>query len=71
MTGRYRATLCATADLGERPNRQVSEEVSSLAASLRGLADALDAFNNYRPGTFFDSDEVQDTGAHGQTGPDR
>jgi len=31
---------------------QPGEDVSMLAASLRGLADALDAFNNYRPGTF-------------------
>ena len=35
------------------------EDVAALAANLRGLADALEAFGNYRPGTFFDADEVR------------
>ena len=34
------------------------EELQTLAASLRGLADALEAFNNYRPGTFLALDEI-------------
>ena len=34
------------------------EEIPTLAASLRGLADALEAFNNYRPGTFLALDEI-------------
>lgn len=36
-----------------RGSMRPGEEVASLAQGLRGLADALDAFNNYRPGTFF------------------
>lgn len=34
------------------------QDVTALAASLRGLADALDAFNNYRPGTFLALDDI-------------
>ena len=34
-------------------------ELASLTASLRGLADALDAFNNYPPGTFLNEDDVR------------
>lgn len=41
-----------------RGSLQPSEEVQTLVASLRGLADALDAFNNYRPGTFLALDEL-------------
>lgn len=37
---------------------QPGEEIDTLAASLRGLADALQAFNNYRPGTFLALDEI-------------
>lgn len=37
---------------------QPGEEIQTLAASLRGLADALEAFNNYRPGTFLALDEI-------------
>ncbi|MGH9284996.1 MAG: hypothetical protein ACRD0M_04860, partial [Acidimicrobiales bacterium] len=48
-----------------RGSMQPGEEVGSLAQSLRGLADALDAFNNYRPGTFLDADEVKRGGACG------
>lgn len=39
------------------------EDVTALAASLRGLADALDAFNNYRPGTFLALDDILAFGA--------
>jgi transcriptional regulator with XRE-family HTH domain len=45
-----------------RGAKQPGEDVSTLAANLRGLADALDAFNNYRPGTFLDADEVREPG---------
>jgi hypothetical protein len=38
---------------------QPGEDVSSVVDSLRGLADALEAFANYRPGTYFDADEVR------------
>jgi hypothetical protein len=38
------------------------EEVEALAASLRGLADALTAFDSYRPGTFLALDEVLGAG---------
>ena len=38
---------------------QPGDDVRALAANLRGLADALDAFNNYRPGTFLDTDEIR------------
>jgi transcriptional regulator with XRE-family HTH domain len=38
---------------------QPGEDVSSVVDSLRGLADVLEAFANYRPGTFFDADEVR------------
>src|SRR5581483_4708910 len=34
-------------------------DLASLTSSLRGLADALDAFNNYAPGTFLDEDDVR------------
>lgn len=41
-----------------RGSLQPGEEVDTLVASLRGLADALEAFNNYRPGTFLALDEI-------------
>jgi transcriptional regulator with XRE-family HTH domain len=34
-------------------------ELASFTASLRGLADALDAFNNYAPGTFLAEDDIR------------
>jgi hypothetical protein len=37
---------------------QPGEEVQALAASLRGLADALTAFDNYKPGTFLALEEI-------------
>ncbi len=49
-----------------RGSLRPGEEVASLAASLRGLADALEAFDGYRPGTFFDADELRRIG----NGPD-
>ncbi len=45
---------------GMRGSLRPGEEVASLAANLRGLADALEAFGNYRPGTYFDADEVRE-----------
>ena len=41
-----------------RGSFQPGEEVETLVASLRGLADALEAFNNYRPGSFLALDEI-------------
>jgi transcriptional regulator with XRE-family HTH domain len=41
-----------------RGSMRVGEDVQALAASLRGLADALEAFDGYRPGTFLALDEV-------------
>ena len=41
-----------------RGSLQPGEEMQSLVASLRGLADALETFNNYRPGTFLALDEI-------------
>ena len=45
-----------------RGSKRPGEDVGALAANLRGLADALEAFDNYRPGTFFDADEVRGRG---------
>ena len=41
-----------------RGSIQPGQEVQALAASLRGLADALTAFDNYPPGTFLALDEL-------------
>ena len=38
------------------------EEVATFADNLRGLANALEAFNNYQPGTFLDADRIRDMG---------
>lgn len=38
---------------------QTGDDVSSLVEGLRGLADALEAFANYRPGTFLEPEEVR------------
>lgn len=35
------------------------DDVATFAVNLRRLADALDAFNNSSPGTFFDGDEIK------------
>jgi transcriptional regulator with XRE-family HTH domain len=45
-----------------RGSMRPGEELASLEANLRGLADALKAFDNYRPGTFFDADELRSIG---------
>ncbi len=37
-----------------RGAKQPGDDVATFAANLRGLADALTAFNNYRPGAFVD-----------------
>jgi transcriptional regulator with XRE-family HTH domain len=42
-------------------------ELASLTASLRGLADALDAFNNYAPGTFLSEDDIRRVAERKQT----
>jgi len=39
------------------------EDVATFAENLRGLADALTAFNNYSPGTFLDLQVVDDLAA--------
>lgn len=39
------------------------DDVATFAENLRGLADALNAFNNYRPGTFLDPQVVDDLAA--------
>lgn len=39
------------------------QDITSLAENLRGLADALDAFNNYRPGTFLNTNQIQEISA--------
>jgi transcriptional regulator with XRE-family HTH domain len=41
-----------------RGARHPGEELETLIVGLRGLADSLQAFNNYRPGTFLDVDEI-------------
>jgi transcriptional regulator with XRE-family HTH domain len=38
---------------------QAGDEVATFAQNLRGLADALDAFNNHRPGAFLDDDVIE------------
>jgi transcriptional regulator with XRE-family HTH domain len=43
---------------GMRGARQPGEDVARFAANLRGLADALTAFNNYQPGEFVDKGVV-------------
>jgi transcriptional regulator with XRE-family HTH domain len=37
-----------------RPDDELTNDVAAFADNLRGLADALTAFNNYRPGEFVD-----------------
>lgn len=39
------------------------EDIAKFAENLRGLADALMAFNNYRPGTFVDPEAVDEIAA--------
>lgn len=43
-----------------RGAKRPGEDVATFAQNLRGLADALEAFNNYRPGTFLAGDEVKE-----------
>lgn len=45
------------------------QEVAALASNLRGLADALDAFNNDSPGAFFDAAAIRKL--HGRDADDR
>ena len=35
------------------------DELTTFIQNLRGLADSLEAFNNYKPGTFFTTEEVR------------
>lgn len=39
------------------------EDVAQFADNLRGLADALTAFNNYRPGQFVDEQVADELAA--------
>lgn len=41
-----------------RGAKRPGDDVAAFADNLRGLADALTAFNNYRPGAFIDEDVV-------------
>jgi transcriptional regulator with XRE-family HTH domain len=43
-----------------RGSNNPGAEVETFIGNLRGLADALDAFNNYRPGHFIDEQVVAD-----------
>lgn len=43
-----------------RGANQPGEEVAKFAENLRGLADALMAFNNYKPGAFVDETVVEE-----------
>jgi hypothetical protein len=42
-----------------RQSRRLGDDVTSFVASLRATADALEAFDNYRPGTFLATNEVR------------
>lgn len=42
-----------------RQSKGLGDNVGSLAASLRAMADALEAFDNYKPGTFLDLDAIR------------
>lgn len=46
-----------------RGSMSPGEDVAAFADNLRGLADALTAFNNYRPGQFVDEGVVDDIAA--------
>jgi transcriptional regulator with XRE-family HTH domain len=46
-----------------RGAQRPGDELMTFAENLRGLADALEAFNNYRPGTFLSGQEVSDIAA--------
>lgn len=48
---------------GMRGAPRRGDDVATFAETLRGLADALTAFNNYRPGTFLDLQVVDDLAA--------
>jgi len=50
-----------------RGAQQPGEEVAKFAENLRGLADALVAFNNYKPGAFVDDSVAHDIAAARQT----
>ncbi len=43
-----------------RGAKRPGDDVAAFADNLRGLADALTAFNNYRPGAFVDEDVVSE-----------
>lgn len=42
-----------------RGAKKPGQELTAFIENLRGLADALEAFNNYKPGTFFTTEEVR------------
>ncbi|HEV2766914.1 MAG TPA: hypothetical protein VGV63_04290, partial [Acidimicrobiales bacterium] len=43
-----------------QPDDELTNDVAAFADNLRGLADALTAFNNYRPGEFVDKRVVEE-----------
>lgn len=43
-----------------QPDDELTNDVTAFADNLRGLADALTAFNNYRPGEFVDERVVEE-----------
>ena len=54
-----------------RGSRSPGSAVAAFADDLRGLASALDAFNNYRPGTFIDHETVHEVVAQRRLPPER
>jgi hypothetical protein len=46
-----------------RGAKRPGDDVAAFADNLRGLADALTAFNNYRPGAFVDKQVVNEIAA--------
>ena len=42
-----------------RGAKKPGQELTAFIENLRGLADSLEAFNNYKPGTFFTTQEVR------------
>ncbi len=52
-----------------RGAKRPGEDLATFAQNLRGLADALEAFNNYRPGTFLAGNEVKDLAKRDKKNP--
>ena len=49
-----------------RQSKALGGDAGSLAASLRAMADALETFDNYKPGTFLDLDAIQQISQSGE-----